>query len=270
MSRVAEAARLSMFGCRLWPEFLSSKKEQASIVRQNVAIVQNWGWSGQAESCQLRWLPDLQVGRELSSYSTGEIGHHLMPQVFQAEQHLIDALEASIRGIEPQIVGIDGLRQVGKSTLARKISVDFQCPILEIDDFVLNGELFYPRSLDVAGLASALKAAYRTSNRLIIDSILLLDVAAIMNIRLTTHIYLHSPKREQGLRAARLFDASSCRAVLDEISSTARSFGITDDQPLLDRELAFYHLQQSPQRVCDLLFLDSRAPQNVQVGKFPE
>ncbi len=101
----------------------------------------------------------------------------------------------AIRALAPPVgavIGVDGFRCSGKSTLAAAVAAALAAAHVNVDDYRTAGAEFrhFTETVDVRGLRAAIAAAARSSPVVIFDSICLRDVTTHLALFLMATIYV--------------------------------------------------------------------------------
>lgn len=177
------------------------------------------------------------------------------PRTTSSEAELIAWLRAAQAQQGLGLVGIDGANGSGKSHLARQLAAALDCPLVECDLFIRNGTLAYPDILDLKCLASVVSAAIDRATPVIVEGVMLRLILNAIAQPQALHVYVRHSWPMGSHTHRDLFDpARTEQELIAEENFLCRAAGITDEEPILARELIVYHKQHSPHQRANILF----------------
>ena len=174
----------------------------------------------------------------------------------------LETIKGRIAGDMVQVVGVDGVQGVGKSTLARRLANECGLCLVSLDDFLNPDQNRYVDALRIGEAQSACRAVLDAGARLVVEGLCLLEVLDRIGIRADILIYLRrcSPTGRwedeqdftwQGTEedlVARITD----RALRGRTLLAGRFGSTTTRPPALKIEVARYHLRRRPHEHADL------------------
>lgn len=177
------------------------------------------------------------------------------PQVASSEAELIQLLCTTLMRRTILLIGLDGMYRTGKSSLSRRIGAFLNCPVIECDLFIRNGELAYPDILDLKCLDDIISVSVGRDRPVVVESIMLKLVLSAIRPTDAFHVYVRHSWPQGKLTHPELFDPTCTEeALISKENVLCRAFGIADESPVLDRELIRYHKQFLPHEKANFLF----------------
>lgn len=135
------------------------------------------------------------------------------------------------------VVGIDGFPGAGKSSLASAVGADLGLPAFRLDDFLDDEDPIGRRYMDVLRwdlLRGAVRA--RHGRGLILEGVLLLDVAERLALSLDCLIYVKRLLRGGAWRDGVVYDPTDPRS------------------PSLGLQIGAYHLERRPDLIAQVVY----------------
>lgn len=168
---------------------------------------------------------------------------------------LLAVLHPRMANEKRAIVMVDGYNFTGKSSAARSMAAQLVATLVECDKFVRNGRKTYPESLDLEAIHTVIRRTLHGTGPIIIDSVLALDVAARLHVNPTVHVYVrHSWPTGVYTHHDVLYSSHSEADLLGKENELCRAAGISDEEPILSRELISYHFRHLPQERATMIF----------------
>jgi hypothetical protein len=154
----------------------------------------------------------------------------------------------------PHLVAIDGANGIGKSHRAKALGTALSCAVIDCDDFIRDGTKHYPHVLDLQSLHFAVKTSLQSTHCVVVEGVLILAVLAQIGFQPSSHIYVRHNWPAGTLTHLGLVSAQFSEAqLMAEQNEMCRAAGISDDQPILVRELITYHKRRRPHEVADAI-----------------
>jgi hypothetical protein len=148
------------------------------------------------------------------------------------------------------LVGLDGAREAGKSTIARRLASDLGRSLISVDDYVRQGVgTPYADLVRLDELRAALASPDKGS-KVLIEGICLLTLLDRLGVALGALIYVVRASAPGEWSEVDLFDDTVTEADLvarcGPVPSTAGAS--------LDRDLAIYHKRARPHERADIVY----------------
>jgi hypothetical protein len=147
------------------------------------------------------------------------------------------------------IVAIDGLTGSGKSRLARELGRRTSRNVISLDDFIRYGPAPYPEMLDLQRLSLLLTEAPTS----IVEGILLLDVLGRIHVQPAMHVYVRRWDHPGQLHSPEYWEMTP-RELTEHEEDLCTLIGAGRDEPVIGRELAYYHEEFQPYEIADLVY----------------
>lgn len=146
---------------------------------------------------------------------------------------------------KPLIIGIDGVDGSGKSTLAHLLGTILKCPVIHLDNFLLNkSEDTFLNQLDSEVLNTVLDSFLKKADLLILEGIMLLDI--INQIHHKEFLFIYKVPYKSDFRC---FYEDFCN-----IFSTEERMTIPNSLKQFQKDLIEYHKKHRLIDTMDLTF----------------
>lgn len=167
--------------------------------------------------------------------------------LFLSQEQLLAALQCGPCRERPWLLGVDGEQGTGKSTLAKHFAQRLGASVVSGDDFIRNGKVAYPQTLDLAALSERLTNAQENGESIIIESVMLQLILQAINAEPAAIVYVRHNSFAGVYTQPYLFDATLLAEAIERDNEIHRVFFPTDDSPSLAGEILNYHLKYLPQ-----------------------
>ena len=156
------------------------------------------------------------------------------------------------------IIGIDGFKGVGKTTLAKALEKRLKVPRINIDRFVSrNPGKKYLDFIDYNELAQEINKHKKNSNNIIVEGVMLLAILERINSRLNVHIYVEPGKftADNIKRDYEKMTNLSIKKLEAYYDQEKKEFNYLPNLNFnLELELASYHKKFNPIQKADIVF----------------
>ena len=170
------------------------------------------------------------------------------------EQELFAALRTRFSQEGAWLLGVDGDQRAGKTSLATRLADILNSTVISADDFFRWGTRPYPDALDLSALSSAISDLRNNGKSAIVESVMLKLILEATNIQPTAILYVRHVSPCGQYTQAKLFDAATLRAAIDEDDKFDKCFFPDRKYPSLDTEILRYHENKKPHSSADYVF----------------
>lgn len=184
-----------------------------------------------------------------------------LPRVFRTPAKLIEHLAELIDKGSNIIISIDGKDGIGKSTLAKMISVQLGFCHIELDKFLVEKKNHYVDSIRYDELLKALSPSTKNGTIVIIDGICVLSVIDRLGLQPNHKIYVKKTTPEGFWYDQHDFDLNSSPETIFETREvqarqSAKAFGESYEgspDETLFHEIVRYHFKHQPHITADFI-----------------